>query len=293
MSEQILVIEDDQVLLENITFFLQKNGFSVHGVDNGLDGLKQIKSLQPDLVICDINLPDISGLEVFSQISSTFKNSFIFLTANTSLQDIRKGLQLGADDYLTKPFRLSDLIETIKVRLNKVKQLQKETKGTFELFRTHLNLPYIVIEGETIISFSDSISTIPFKQKLTINKKWGDIFELYVLEEESEESSGKTIQIRSGGMIKRALQIHEPFSSFDWILFIDDKKEINPDLIKDKYELTNKEFDVAKEIAKGLTNQEIAENLNLSVRTIDWHRTNLFSKLEVRNRTEFIIKFSN
>ena len=119
-KEKIVVIEDDPgviKVMKGLFPFLKINAqFAV----NGNDGINLINEIIPDLVICDIMLPDIQGYDVLTAIKSnskTYKIPFIFLSAFAEPVDIRKGMDLGADDYLTKPFTSATLLKTIEARL--------------------------------------------------------------------------------------------------------------------------------------------------------------------------------
>lgn len=123
-QNKIIVIEDDSSVRENLIQILTANGYNVKGKGSGKEGIELIIKEVPELIICDIMLPDISGYEIleFLNNSTKFKTTpFIFLTAKVEMSDLRKGMNLGADDYLTKPFHIKDLLEVVKIRINKSK----------------------------------------------------------------------------------------------------------------------------------------------------------------------------
>ncbi|MBI2010117.1 MAG: response regulator transcription factor [Candidatus Chisholmbacteria bacterium] len=114
----ILVIEDDQPLLSFVVDFLKDEGFIVAGTGSGARGLATVASLHPDLVILDLGLPDIAGETVLTQIKDTSPEiPIIILTAKAQLNSIVQSLNLGADDYLAKPFEIAELLARIKARL--------------------------------------------------------------------------------------------------------------------------------------------------------------------------------
>jgi two-component system, sensor histidine kinase and response regulator len=122
MTQKILVIEDEQSVLHNALEILRLEGFDVQGAENGRIGLQCAYEYLPDLVICDIMMPEMNGYEVLYQLrnsTSTRLTPFIFLTARTERRDMRQGMNLGADDYLTKPFTVAELLESIEARLKK------------------------------------------------------------------------------------------------------------------------------------------------------------------------------
>ncbi len=119
---KILVIDDEEPYLENLNTLLEEEGFETVTASNGMDGIDAAKSSQPDLIICDIMLPDISGYMILEELrkrKTTRCIPFIFLTAKAEMTDLRKGMNLGADDYLTKPFSVRELITAINTRLKK------------------------------------------------------------------------------------------------------------------------------------------------------------------------------
>lgn len=126
--KKILVIEDNKEMLENIAEMLELFNYSILKALNGTKGFEQAKNAKPDLIICDIMLPDIDGYKVLQMLEddiSTKGIPFIFLTAKTEKSDIRKGMNLGADDYLTKPFDKADLINAVEARLKRNEFLRK------------------------------------------------------------------------------------------------------------------------------------------------------------------------
>ncbi|MCK0146651.1 response regulator [Arenibacter sp. F26102] len=122
----ILLIEDDRALRENTEELLELSGYSVTTAPNGKVGIKMAKEIIPDIIVCDIMMPELDGYGVLKDLSSDEKTRlipFIFLSAKTEHKEIRKGMDLGADDYLTKPFEEEDLISAIESRLAKVELL--------------------------------------------------------------------------------------------------------------------------------------------------------------------------
>ena len=104
---KILLIDDEKAYLENLNTLLEEEGYETVTASNGMDGIEAAKTSQPDLIVCDIMLPDISGYMILEELrkrKSTKLIPFIFLTAKAEMSDLRKGMNLGADDYITKPF---------------------------------------------------------------------------------------------------------------------------------------------------------------------------------------------
>lgn len=122
MNAKILVIEDNKDVRENLEELLTLSGYTVFTAENGKAGTSQALELSPDLILCDIMMPEMDGfgvLRILSNHPSTMDIPFIFLTAKTEKEDFRKGMGLGADDYITKPYDDVQLLDTIEVRLRK------------------------------------------------------------------------------------------------------------------------------------------------------------------------------
>jgi diguanylate cyclase len=120
--KKILVIEDDVLILENLLELLEAEDFQGIGARNGKIGLELAQQQQPDLILCDVMMPELDGHEVLCALRGnpvTASIPFIFLTAKGQMTDLRKGMDLGADDYLIKPCTADQLVKAIHVRLTK------------------------------------------------------------------------------------------------------------------------------------------------------------------------------
>lgn len=126
--KKVLFIEDDTVVRENTAELLELSDYKVITAANGKIGVNLAKQELPDIIICDVMMPELDGYGVLSELSKdekTHQIPFIFLSAKTEHKDIRRGMDLGADDYLTKPFEEEELISAIESRLAKVAILKK------------------------------------------------------------------------------------------------------------------------------------------------------------------------
>lgn len=124
--KRILLVEDDVSLRENMEELLDLSGFLVYSASNGRKAIELAKKELPDLVLCDIMMPEMDGYAVLENLSShkeTCHIPFVFVSAKTEHRDVRKGMNLGADDYLTKPFEEKELLSAIHSRLNKAETL--------------------------------------------------------------------------------------------------------------------------------------------------------------------------
>jgi CRP-like cAMP-binding protein len=127
MSAHILVIEDNPEMAENISSILQLAQYRVTNAVNGKEGVKLANQLRPDLILCDIMMPELDGygvLHILHAEPETAIIPFVFITAKADKKDLRAGMNLGADDYLTKPFESTDLLKMVEVRLRKREMMQ-------------------------------------------------------------------------------------------------------------------------------------------------------------------------
>lgn len=122
----VLVIEDEVQTRNIFLKCLEFEGFQAFGADNGEMGMALAKSHQPDLIVCDIMMPDMDGYSVLSALRCTYETApipLIFLTAKVTMADLRRGMELGADDYLTKPCTIEQFLAAINARLRRQEQL--------------------------------------------------------------------------------------------------------------------------------------------------------------------------
>ena len=165
MAIQLLVIEDDPQINENLEEILTLKGFQVETALNGMQGIGKALLHPPDLILCDIMMPVIDGYQVLKMVRNnrlTANTPFIFLTAKTESADIRQGMALGADDYLTKPFTYEHLKSAIDSRLQREELRRIALKAQIETFRHNL----IAVSGHeyntpltSIIGFSSILMT--------------------------------------------------------------------------------------------------------------------------------------
>lgn len=128
MKKKVLIIEDNNDIRENVVEILQLAGYDAFEAGNGKAGIELAFSQSPDIILCDIMMPDLDGYGVIFMLNKNPETAaipFIFLTAKAERVDLRKGMELGADDYLTKPFDDLELLNAIETRLKK-QVLQKE-----------------------------------------------------------------------------------------------------------------------------------------------------------------------
>ncbi|MBX2872509.1 MAG: response regulator [Saprospiraceae bacterium] len=131
--KKILVIEDNLEVRENLAEILELSGYEVATAENGKIGVQEARSVKPDLILCDVMMPELDGfgvLRILDQNPKTADIPFVFLTAKAEKDDFRKGMNLGADDYITKPFDDVELLDAIEMRLKKSERIKKSFDGT-------------------------------------------------------------------------------------------------------------------------------------------------------------------
>lgn len=142
MQKKILVIDDNPHIRENIAEILELADYNVITAENGKEGVALAQNKLPDIIICDIMMPELDGygvLYLLSKNPTTSNIPFIFLTAKAEMDDLRKGMNLGADDYLTKPFEETDLLNAIETRLKRNESFKKIDDNSPENVNTFFN----------------------------------------------------------------------------------------------------------------------------------------------------------
>lgn len=132
MPEKILVVEDEIALQETLTYNLKKEGYTVESVGDGRSALDAARRIEPDLIVLDIMLPEMDGFEVARILRKEMTTAILMLTARDDEIDRVVGLEVGADDYLTKPFSMRELIARVKAQLRRARLLREEMGKSVE-----------------------------------------------------------------------------------------------------------------------------------------------------------------
>lgn len=182
----ILIIEDQPDMRTNIATILSMEGYEVLTAEHGKEGLATAKEDKPDLILCDVMMPELDGygvLEGLREDRTVAGTPFIFLTAKGEKRDVRAGMNLGADDYLTKPVAASDLLAALAARLNR--ELVRPQAGfhpDFSSFEPLQELGLTPREAEVLLWVAQGksnaeISVILGAAEATIKKHLQSIFE--------------------------------------------------------------------------------------------------------------------
>jgi DNA-binding NarL/FixJ family response regulator len=204
----ILIIEDEPEMRRNLATILRLEKYNPVTAENGREGLEMARLETPDLILCDVMMPELDGYGVLRELrasASTEATPFIFLTARGEKPDVRAGMNLGADDYLTKPVAKSDLLSAIRTRIARARQaavpdfkpdfssplaLEKELGLTPRVAETLLWLS----QGKT----NGDIATILGISEATVKKHVLDIFEKLGVETRTAACL-RALEVLSGG----------------------------------------------------------------------------------------------
>ncbi|HKJ40128.1 MAG TPA: response regulator transcription factor [Anaerolineales bacterium] len=157
MPEIILIVEDEPALRDTLSYNLKKDGFTVEAVGDGRSAIESARQLKPDLIILDIMLPELDGLEVARILRKEMNTPILMLTARDDEIDRVVGLEVGADDYLTKPFSMRELMARVKAQLRRTRLIQEELGKKEAAAKPHTTLSF----GNLIIN--------PTRREVTFN----------------------------------------------------------------------------------------------------------------------------
>lgn len=178
---KILIIEDNDNIRENVVEILELSGYEVFAANNGKTGVETALKILPDLILCDIMMPELDGygvLHILHKHPETQATPIIFLTAKAERADIRKGMELGVDDYLTKPFDDIELLKAIEARLKK-KELQQLFYG-----QSAENLNAVISKEDGLVKLKEIMldrSTRHYKKNQYIHYEGDHVLGIYYI----------------------------------------------------------------------------------------------------------------
>jgi DNA-binding response OmpR family regulator len=161
---KILLVDDERRIIEVLEAYLEREGYEIHSADNGIDALKKAKSINPDLIILDLMLPDISGEEVCRLVRKESDVPILMLTAKSAEDDRINGIVMGADDYLTKPFSPREVVVRVQAILRRVKKTEKVQLLEFN----EKKLVVDIIKKEVKVN-GEYVTLTPIEYKLLTN----------------------------------------------------------------------------------------------------------------------------
>ncbi len=182
MATKILVVDDDPVLSELVSYILRAEGYEPIVANDGEDGLRKFQATQPDLIVLDVTMPEMDGFEVCRRIRTTAATPIIMLTAQGGEEAIVHGLDLGADDYVTKPFQLKPFMARVRANLRRANAPQPHFgKVTYrdEYITIDLEAHKVLIQGEPV-----KLTPTEYKLLAVVVKNRGRVLEFRQLLEQ-------------------------------------------------------------------------------------------------------------
>ncbi|AUC86107.1 hypothetical protein CW731_12805 [Polaribacter sp. ALD11] len=313
--KKILIIEDDTVLRENTAEFVKGQNFEVFIAEDGLVGVQQTLKHLPDLILCDISMPNMNGYDFYKtikQIKATSVIPLVFFSAKTESEDIRAGMQLGADDYITKPFNLFELLKVINTRLAKYEALEQINNEKFQALIDHPTLGIYIYQNNKFLFYNNSLAKIfgyeydDFSsinlEKLLDNKHCNKTEILNDFDRCLKASKG-SISLKFEAIHKTSNTVfielfgsiitYKGHTSIAGNVVKLNTKTASPFKFKKTEEtaskLSNRELQVLELICKGKSTLETSKILFLGQRTIETYRANLLEKTNSKNIAELIM----
>ncbi|RTE65115.1 response regulator [Amphritea opalescens] len=168
MNETILVVEDEAKLARLLASYLEQGGFAVHQIHNGLDATPWIRQHQPDLILLDLMLPGADGLDICRQVRSFSNVPIIMVTARVEEIDRLLGLELGADDYICKPYSPREVVARVRAVLRRVNQVTAPEHTQLQLHEDQL----LVVVGNQSLE----LTAVEFHLLQTLSQSAGRIY---------------------------------------------------------------------------------------------------------------------
>lgn len=178
MAATILVVDDDPAIAEMLTLVLQGEGFNTIVVGDGLDAVRKAREVHPDLILLDLMLPGMNGIDVCKAVREESTVPIVMLTARTDTVDVVLGLETGADDYIHKPFKPKELVARVRARLRRTPEERPET---IEIADLRIDVPghQVTRDGREI-----SLTPIEFELLVTLASRPRQVFSREELLEE-------------------------------------------------------------------------------------------------------------
>lgn len=174
---KILIIEDEAAIADLLAYGLNKEGFQTWIAANGIEGVSAVQTFKPNLLLLDWMLPDISGIEVCKRVTASFNIPIIMITAKSDITDKIVGLEFGADDYITKPFDMREVIARIRTILRRVEQANKPAEDPDESIVRFKNIE--IVKSERMVKKNELIIELTPKEfdlLITLYSYRGKIF---------------------------------------------------------------------------------------------------------------------
>ncbi|MEE3717098.1 response regulator transcription factor [Tumidithrix elongata RA019] len=265
-KKRILVIEDVEEIRENLLDILDSNGFETAGASNGKIGLQIAKEFQPDLILCDVDMPELNGYDVLKYLHQDPQLEaipFIFLTALADMKSLRQGMACGADDYLTKPVHIDELLEAIATRLSRTAVVSSHYTNA----SANVSPPSELNGANPEKLFLSPLQT-KILQLIEDGKKTSEIAKVLHIGLEAAEFL-ESVATRLSTRLHRQAILKSQSHPESFIPIQEDR-------------LTPRQLEILKLVAKGMTTKEIASELFISVKTVETHRGQMMERLNIR-----------
>ena len=307
--KKVLLIESDPKLLDKTARYLIDKNYDVTTTNEGSFGVQKALEITPDIILCDTDILGLSGYEIFNtlqQINSTAIIPFVFLMNEISAQDARAAMNLGADDYLEKPYELEDVYKLIKIRLEKQEKILGLADEKFNTLMEHSSdgifiyqdekLSYVNKQFCNLVAYSKkdllgmNLVNIIYKDDIhllidKISRCLKGIHKDILIDLRAIRGDQKIVNVTLSGSIISFNGKKNIVGSIRLNKIIE--QEFVP--CKNGVSITLREKEILKLICQGLSNTEIADDLSISARTVEGHRANLLNKTQCKNTASLAI----
>ena len=172
MAKTLLIMEDDSNIRELLRLYLEQEGYTIETATDGAEGMRAFKRIHPDLVLLDVMMPQMDGWQVIKEIRASSKTPVIMLTAKSETFDKVSGLELGADDYITKPFEMRELIARVHAVLRRFDDDETPAKLEFDNLIIDKESYNIVVKGQKMEIPPKEIELL-FTRSQLLDDVWG------------------------------------------------------------------------------------------------------------------------
>ncbi|KAJ50606.1 DNA-binding response OmpR family regulator [Clostridium tetanomorphum] len=178
VNKKILIIEDEIAISDFMSYSLSKEGYIVKCYDNGEEGIKALEDFKPNLIILDLMLPDINGFDICKKVTNTFNIPIIIITAKCDITDKILGMELGADDYITKPFDMREVIVRIKSIFRRIELTKETVENKSEDVITIQKYIHIYKDERKVLKNGEAVDLTPkeFDLILFLSENKGKVF---------------------------------------------------------------------------------------------------------------------
>ena len=307
-DKQILVIEDEEDIRESIVDVLKLEGYSVSSAENGVRGLEEISKKKPDLILCDIMMPDMDGFEVMKQVRQIFplyEIPLVYITALSERKDFRQAMNLGAEDFITKPFTVDELITCVEVRLEKAKSIEYRITKELDNIEAEIQrqtdsiLQKMKLQEKELAELSHEKGELELKLSLKENEFMDDALKMIdlsntlqnlerTINSELERIDIKDREKKTLSLLKKRIRSRNNFynsRSIFQMLFDRNYPHFSTRLTAIYPKISPTEITIACALANDLSTDNLANMLNILPESIRKTKYRLKQKLEL-NRDE-------